>query len=728
MPPLRKDTVVPKSSAWFFIAVLSAASCLVLESEVTAAVSPANAAGPSASVSIQGDAFPLAVIATDAMSVRLRWTPLPGAVEYAVERDRDGAEVGRTVATVGFYSDFDLRPLHVYRYRVTAYDSTGTRLGRSSWAWAVTKRATAIRTHYNVLAIAFNPGAESLTTESVWLRHRVQFLALASLGSARIDLYGGGIVSTPVTPDVLPGTNEVDYLKLAQRTDLGLGGHSIVDLVEMGVIDHVWVVKAPVDFAENTLLGNRPIQGAGATSADSWVPLPLKSSRSFFINAFQPDQRSYDAYAHMVEGIMTSISNGYPALWPRDSLYSVYTQDRSSDATVPAWLNAWERFRVTDGWNGTSPVAYASPGHASIGSSHFPATTPRTCEDYCYFDRRTWQRYVMSDADGWLRYPTPPAASRMLDGYDFGAFNAYAEGGVSYDPGTSPELDASFAFGSASYHQWWFGHLPHNPGVVGGMLDNWWPHLFDFNRFDGARLNYPVTGFPVIDVSFPPIGGEYGTDQLSAREWGYWNSENGFSPGGKAGDLSMVDKSSHPAHVKVGRSALKVRVENTSDLEELGRGRNDVFYPASRNAHWHLPGLTHVKFSIKPGVGRELLQGTNPILRLYGSNPGTRLEYVPRIQGAYANLLAHAELADGHGWYNFDVPVGGDATWQEVVIGYIDPSLSSAERLEARARLRREILADVNDVEVSIRSTTSRSLSPDDVVTYYIDDIELLER
>jgi hypothetical protein len=36
------------------------------------------------------------------------------------------------------------------------------------------------------------------------------------------------------------------------------------------------------------------------------------------------------------------------------------------------------------------------------------------------------------------------------------------------------------------------------------------------------------------------------------------------------------------------------------------------------------------------------------------------------------------------------------------------------------------VLSDLNYVEISIRSTTSRSDAPSDVVSYLIDDLELL--
>lgn len=668
--------------------------------------------------------FKLTVASVDATSVRLHWRPVAGASEYEVTRD--GTNAGRTIGMVGYFTDFDLRPGTAYRYRVAAYDQSGTLIGNSNSILAKTTRSTTLRSSYKILAVAFNPERATLRTERTFLKHRIQFLHLASLGSAKITLYHGGIVDSAIAPNCLPGANSVDYIDLVSRRDIGLDGHSIVDLVENGEIDHVWIVKSPVDFSENALIGNRGIQGPGAVTANSWIPIPVKSSRSFFVNAYLPDERAYDAYAHMVEGIMTTISDGYPELWPRDLQYTVYTDDRESTATREASLNLWEQFRLTDGWNGTSPVAYASPGNGNLGSSHFPPTTSRDCENYCYFDHTTWQRYVDSAADDWLGFPNFSKTKRKLNGYDFGAFNNYAEGDASYSAtlAASPELHSSFMHSAASFHQWWFGHLPHGTGVSNGLLNNWWPYIFDFNRFDGAPIDFQVRGFQKIADHFPPVGDEYGTNSKHAQIWGYWNSQNGFSPGAKSAELRMVSRREHPHYVRSGSHSLKVSIENGQYWEHLGAGRNDVFYPASRNAHWSMADLAEIKVSIRPDTNKNLISGTNPIIRLY-RNGGNRIEFVPRISGAYANLFLEDGMMDSMGWYNFTIPLAGNATWEKNLIGYVDPNLPATERQIARAKLEGEILSDINYVEISIRSTTSQSDAPLDTLSYYIDSLEL---
>jgi len=61
------------------------------------------------------------------------------------------------------------------------------------------------------------------------------------------------------------------------------------------------------------------------------------------------------------------------------------------------------------------------------------------------------------------------------------------------------------------------------------------------------------------------------------------------------------------------------------------------------------------------------------------------------------------------------------------VIGYIDPALPEPEKQAAKAQLEKDILADLNYVEISIRSTTSQWDAPYDVVSYYVDGLKFLD-
>src|SRR3546814_149035 len=205
------------------------------------------------------DAFKLGVLSSDATSVRLAWQPQPGAGEYEVLRD--GSSAGRTTSAVGRFSDFGLSPRTSYVYRVIAHtgDGPGT---ASSPVVARTTRTQRIKTDYTVLAIAFEdvPVPTDALIDDLYLRHRIQFIELASQRSAKIHLYNGAIIRTRQRLAFDATTGTVDYANLVLRRDLaGMDGHSILDLVENGDIDHVWVLRSPFSFLANALIGKRPI-------------------------------------------------------------------------------------------------------------------------------------------------------------------------------------------------------------------------------------------------------------------------------------------------------------------------------------------------------------------------------------------------------------------------------------------------------------------------------------
>jgi hypothetical protein len=719
-----------------FIAVASAAGSAPAVTSSRAATTTSVVAEQTP-VAFQVDA------STDATSVRLEWTPLAAAHEYRVWRDE--TSVGRSVARVGVFTDYGLRPGVEYRYVVEAYDATAGLIARSNAVTAQTTHSTQVRTHYTILAIAFNPSEDSLVVEESFLKHRIDFLRLASLDTVRIEFYKGGIVSVPITPPVFAGSDLVDFPKLVTAPDLpGLDGDSIVDLIESGAIDHVWIVKVPpgINARENTLMGNRPIQGDGTVTQNTWrLEFPVKCSRSFMINGYLPDDRAWDAYAHMVEGIMTSITDGHRAVWPRAYPFNVYAdhESRENDLLELRYLNVWQRYRLTDGWNGPAAVAFASPGNSVAGSSHFLPTTPRTggFDDYTYRDTEgpAWHDYVDSAIDEWRDYPLLSYARRKINGYELGAYHHYAVGEPAYSAefGAATQDHRSFRGAAASFHQWWFAHLPHSPGVTDGRLNTWWPYLLDFNRFDGSTIDYPVTGFvdPQDSINTAPsafpVDGEFGTELPDAATWGYWHSQNGFSPGAKAAELRILLKSEDADSVASGEYALGVQVESSQSWEWLGTGRNDVFYPVTRNAGWHRPDLAEIRFAIKPGENAALLEGTNPVVRLY-KDRGTRIELVPLRNGVYVNLLEDIASRDAQGWYHFSVSLSDPLNWEKNVIGYVDPALTGDALADARQRLEHAILSDLNYLEISIRSTGTVDAEPrTDVFSYYIDDLRLID-
>jgi hypothetical protein len=662
----------------------------------------------------------LSSAAEDATTVTLNWPPVPGAVLYKVFRD--DSEVGSTVGGGGFFTDTGLTPESSHEYRVEAFGASNQSLGSSVTRSFATGTSSRIRTRYGQLGIGFYPGGPDADFPHVrtFFRHRIDFLRMASANTAILEPYGGDVIPILATPPVLPGTTRVDYVALAETPYPELGGRSIVDLVETGEVDVVNVVAfAGIDFAENALVGNKGRNVGG--SGEQWQPYPARCSRSFFVNANSADSRAYDALAHCIEGIMSTGCDGHPAAWPRSDTYQIYTKDINDFTTlVPRNVHLFERFRLADQWNGLGPEAHASPGNGNCGSSHFPPNTRRDTDagyqgDYAYYDRKTWQRYIDCAADDWLAFPVLTGATRKLNGFDYGAFNRYTEGDLAYGAafGVSPELHASFSTDPGSFHQWWFFHLPHNCGVSSGRLHNWWPYIFDLNVFDGSAVSYPVTGSPGIPSSFPPVAGEYGTEQAGTDWWGYWCS---FTDYGPFGQVSAITRNEDPDLVKEGDYSLRVLVDQESYHYN---GRNDLRYPITRNARWNLGTLGEIGVSLKLGLNPLFVTGANPVIRLC-TNGGNRIEFAPLKNGRYANHFLDPAFQSGGGWSTFDIPVGGNANWEVNVIGYIDPALDPAQQAAARQQLKEDILSEVNYVEVSVRSTGGRGQQ----VSFYLDGLE----
>jgi hypothetical protein len=667
------------------------------------------------------DSMALACAGADATTVQLNWPPIPSAVEYKMYRD--GAYIGSTAGRCGYFLDTGLSPATSYAYAVAAFDSTNGLVGRSGTNVFSTTSSSRIRSHYTVLAIAFypsGPNVEALSHIRTYLRHKLDFLRLASVNSAILHPYKNDVLCLRAAPPLLPvGGFNIDYTTLVVTPYPELDGYSMVDLVEKGDIDVVLVTTAPdgCNFYENALVGNKDLNPNPA--GEKWHPWPAKCSRYFFVNTGCEDARVYDAYAHYVEGVMSTLSDGYPANWPRTNQYPVYTRDRTNITTISVSnLHLFERFRLADQWAGAS--GFASPGNGNCGTSHFPPNSRRETDahydgDYAYYDTKTWQRYIDCAADDWLRFPTFTGLKRKLNGYDFGAFHHYTEFDPAYGPSlaVSPELHPSFRFGTDSYHQWWFFHLPHNPGVTDGKLNSWWPYLFDFTHFNGSRITHSVTGFPSIPTSFPAVNAEYGTESSTAEWWGYWHSCSDFGP---FGQVSVLTNAAASNVVKQGQYALQVLVDQEWFQHN---GRNDLFYPISRNARWDLSDLASVRVCIKPGLNPGWIAGADPVIRLC-ANGGNRIEFVPLKDGHYVNLLSDPAFQGTNGWFTFVAPIDGSPIWEVNVIGYVDPALGPQEVVAARRQLKTNILAEVNYVEISVRSIGSRGTQ----VSYFVDGLE----
>ena len=222
----------------------------------------------------------------------------------------------------------------------------------------------------------------------------------------------------------------------------------------------------------------------------------------------------------------------------------------------PTNLHLFERFRLADRWNGMGPEAFASLHNGNCGSSHFPPTSRRDTDehyhgDYAYYDLKTWQQYIDCSADDWLHFPATNSATRKLNGYDYGAFNRYTEGDLSYADsfGASPELHPSFWSTLPPIISGGSSICPTTPAspmassTTGGRTS-----MISIASM-AASIDYPVTDSPEIPTNFPPVNGEYGTDLPTAEWWGYWCSFSDFGPYGR---VSVVSNAANPTLVSKG--------------------------------------------------------------------------------------------------------------------------------------------------------------------------------
>jgi hypothetical protein len=123
-----------------------------------AAVAPSTVATPAIKLACS---VVVPVPASNTPRIVCRWTAVTGPVaEYRVWRSVDGAAarlVVRLSPNALKYADFNIRPGHVYSYRIVARDAQGNRLGTSaavSVRYARAPEALAFNCYYKVDAAA----------------------------------------------------------------------------------------------------------------------------------------------------------------------------------------------------------------------------------------------------------------------------------------------------------------------------------------------------------------------------------------------------------------------------------------------------------------------------------------------------------------------------------------------------------------------------------------------
>jgi hypothetical protein len=212
----------------------------------------------------------------------------------------------------------------------------------------------------------------------------------------------------------------VDYQHL-------LSSQKVTSAIDSGRADELWVFGAPYfGFFESCMAG------PGAYYINGDVVPNVKAKRAFAIMGFSYER----GVAEMIHDLAHRTENHLARAYGRWKPHQ----------TIP---NPWEIFS-----------SHVEPGDAGkaiygCGDCHHP---PNASKDYDYANPIP----VLSDADGWLTYPSANHSSKEV--------NKDTWGGPDYQ---------------RNYLKWWFSHLPKRDGVgKDGRPLNWWKYIFDFNSYE----------------------------------------------------------------------------------------------------------------------------------------------------------------------------------------------------------------------------------------------------
>lgn len=137
---------------------------------------------------------------------------------------------------------------------------------------------------------------------------------------------------------------------------------------------------------------------------------------------------------------------------------------RSESALSHAYGRWDPRATTPNNWEIFTSIDKDKPGKAHVGSIHYP---PNGMSDYDFGNHR----YVTCYADNWKRYPILLDQTRILNCSEWGCSHL-------------------------GYMRWWYSHLPRFVGVTGGILNNWWHYIVDFEGAveEAARQSTGVEG------------------------------------------------------------------------------------------------------------------------------------------------------------------------------------------------------------------------------------------
>jgi hypothetical protein len=321
-----------------------------------------------------------------------------------------------------------------------------------------------------------------------------------------------------------------------------LDSNGIVDQIDSGAIDEVWIYQDPLDqdsAYESTMAGD------GAYWLNS-PPVPGPNGpRAFAIMSWNYERGVAEAlhsFGHRTESLLCHA-------------YSVVDADACSSHALDT---NWARFTAYD---------LVAPGRGGIGNIHFPVNG---VADYDYSNAR----YVPSNADGWLSYPDRPTTTRL----------------VNYTDWAKPGIDDHRA-----YMDWWFGHLPHAAGVnADGYPNDWWRMVMDVDGYKRAPAASMRT-LPVYSLSSArriTWSGTSGSNQVASYDVRYrraaWNG--GF--GGYATWLSATPATTAVFSAALGSTyCFSVRARDTIGFLSAWSSETCTAVPLDdrslvRSTHW----------------------------------------------------------------------------------------------------------------------------------------------
>jgi hypothetical protein len=191
-----------------------------------------------------------------------------------------------------------------------------------------------------------------------------------------------------------------------------------IDEIKTGRVDEVWLFAFPYGGFYESRMA-----GPGAFWCNA-PPLPgyNELKRRFVIMGFNYERgvgEMLESYGHRVESIISHVF-----------------RDKDEQADL------WKRFTRTH---------LSHPGQAEVGTIHF---APNSQRDY------DWGNSVVvpSRCDSWFDFPELRGQPRMVNSDEWGQGD------------------------TRKHHLWWFSHLPHLQGSIGGISRNWWDYIIDPNK------------------------------------------------------------------------------------------------------------------------------------------------------------------------------------------------------------------------------------------------------